>query len=63
MLLRVEVLPDGRVGQLELKKSSGYRVLDLSALNTVKRWRFIPATKAGTPIPFWINIPVKFQLL
>ncbi len=63
VLLRVEVLPNGRVGELELKKSSGYKLLDQSALDTVKRWRFIPATKAGTPIPFWVNIPIKFQLL
>ncbi len=63
VLLRVEVLPNGSVGELELKKSSGYKLLDQSALKTVKQWRFIPATKAGTPIPFWVNIPIKFQLL
>ena len=63
VLLRVEVLSNGRVGQIEVKKSSGYDVLDQSALTTVKEWKFIPARKGDVPIPFWINIPIKFQLL
>jgi len=63
VLLRVEVLSNGRVGQIEVKKSSGYEILDQSALTTVKRWRFIPAKKGEVPIPFWVNIPIKFQLL
>ena len=62
MILRVEVLPNGRVGQIEVKNSSGYELLDRSALTAVKQWRFIPAKKGDTPIPLWVNIPVKFQL-
>jgi TonB family protein len=62
VVLRVEVLISGRVGQIEIKKSSGYELLDLSALTTVKQWRFIPAKKDEVPIPLWVNIPVKFQL-
>jgi len=62
VVLRVEVLISGRVGQIEIKKSSGYELLDRSALTTVKQWRFIPAKKDESPIPLWVNIPVKFQL-
>jgi TonB family protein len=62
VILKVEVLISGRVGQIEIKKSSGYEVLDRSALTTVRQWRFIPAKKDETPIPIWVNIPVKFQL-
>jgi len=62
VILRVEVLPNGRVGQIEVKNSSGYELLDRSALTAVKQWRFIPAKKGETPIPLWVNIPVKFQL-
>jgi protein TonB len=51
------------VGQVEVKKSSGYEVLDQSALVAVKQWRFIPARKGEVAIPFWVNIPIKFQLL
>ena len=62
VLLKVEVLPNGRVGQVEVGKSSGYEALDQSALATVKKWRFIPARKEMVAIPCWVNIPIKFQL-
>jgi TonB family protein len=62
VLLKVEVLPDGRVGEIELKESSGYEVLDQSALATVKKWRFIPARKGKVTISCWVNIPITFQL-
>jgi protein TonB len=59
----VEVLPNGRVGDVLVKESSDYEVLDQSALETLKKWRFIPAQKGGVAIPCWVNIPIKFQLL
>ncbi len=62
VILRVEVLPNGRVGQIEVKNSSGYELLDRSALTAVKQWKFVPAKKGETPIALWVNIPVKFQL-
>jgi TonB family protein len=62
VVLRVEVLINGQVGQIEIKKSSGYELLDQSALATVKQWRFIPAKKGEASIPLWVNIPIKFQL-
>ena len=62
VLLRVEVLPNGRVGHLEVKQTSGYEILDQSALSAVRQWRFLPARKGGEAIPFWVNIPIKFHL-
>ena len=62
VLLRVEVLPHGHVGQIEVKRSSGHEILDQSALSTVKKWKFIPARKEGVAIPAWVNIPIKFEL-
>jgi len=62
VILKVEVLPNGRVGQVEVKSSSGYELLDRSALTTVKKWKFVPAKKGEAPIRLWVNIPVKFQL-
>jgi TonB family protein len=63
VLLRVEVLANGRVGQVALKKSSGCEALDRSALAAVKGWRFIPARKGEVAVPVWVIIPIKFQLL
>ena len=62
VLLRVEVLANGRVGEIEVKRSSGHDMLDRSALSTVKQWRFIPANRGNGSIPCWVNIPIKFQL-
>ena len=62
VLLRVEVLSNGKVGQIEVKRSSGYEMLDHSALSTVKQWKFIPAKRGEDFHPLWVNIPIKFQL-
>jgi len=62
VLLRVEVLANGWVGQIEVKRSSGHEILDRSALSTVKQWRFIPANRGNGSIPCWVNIPIKFHL-
>jgi TonB family protein len=62
VLLRVEVLANGRVGQIEVKKSSSYELLDISALEAVRKWRFIPGRKEGLDVTVWVNIPIKFEL-
>jgi len=62
VLLRVEVLNNGQVGEIEVKRSSGHEILDRSAMTAVKQWRFIPARKGETPISVWVNIPIAFQL-
>ncbi len=62
VLLRVEVLSNGRVGQIEIKHSSGHEALDRSALATVKQWKFIPAKRGEDAVPSWVSIPIKFQL-
>lgn len=62
VLLRVEVLSNGQVGEVEVKRSSGYESLDRSAITAVREWRFIPARKGETPVSVWVTIPVVFQL-
>ena len=62
VLLKVEVLQNGRVGEVQVEKSSDYEILDQSAIAAVKKWRFVPASKGGVNIPCWVNIPFKFQL-
>ena len=62
VLLAAEILSDGRVGQLVVKKSSGFRTLDQSALDAVRRWKFIPAKWMGQAVSAWVDVPVKFRL-
>lgn len=62
VLLSAEVSVDGRVGGLKIKSSSGYAVLDKSALEAVKTWKFDPGRKMGKPTGMWVDVPVKFLL-
>jgi len=62
VLIVAEVLPSGRVGEAKIKKSSGYSILDQSALEAVKPWKFEPAKKAGQPFTMWVEVPIKFML-
>ncbi len=62
VVLKVEILSSGLVGQVEVKKSSGHEILDRSALSAVKQWKFFPAKRGENAIASWVNIPVKFQL-
>ena len=62
VILRVQILPEGRVGDIEVKHSSGYEILDRSALAAVKQWSFVPAMEGEKPISFWAELPVRFEL-
>jgi TonB family protein len=62
VLVSAEVLPDGRVGSMKIRKSSGYAILDQSAIEAVKPWKFEPAKKYGSPLTVWVDLPIKFIL-
>jgi len=62
VLLSVYILPDGSVGDIRVKQSSGFGRLDQAALDAVKRWRYIPARRGNEPIPYWYVQPISFSL-
>jgi TonB family protein len=62
VLVSAEVLPDGRVGSTKIRKSSGYAILDQSAIEAVRPWKFEPAKKYGSPLTVWVDLPIKFIL-
>jgi protein TonB len=62
VLLSLEVLENGRVGQIRLLQSSGYAKLDESALREARKWRFVPGTRDGRPVTLWKQVPVTFEL-
>ena len=62
VMLAVEIFIDGTVGNSKIKSSSGYAVLDRTALETVKTWKFIPGKKAGKTVAMWVDVPIKFVL-
>ena len=63
VVLAVEVDSSGLPLAVSVKRGSGYKILDRSALLTVQQWRFIPAQRGGTPVRATVNIPIRFQLM
>jgi protein TonB len=62
VLLRVLVNANGTADRVEIKSSSGFPRLDSAALETVKRWRFVPARQGDQPVAAWVLIPISFTL-
>jgi protein TonB len=62
--LEVEVLKNGKVGAVEVKKSllSGPGGLDEAAIKAVKQWEYSPAKSGGKPVACWITFPITFEL-
>ncbi len=61
-ILLVNVSKQGEVKQVSIQKSSGYDMLDKSALSSIKGWHFLPGTENGRPVPMEVLIPVHFKL-
>jgi len=62
VVLRVEVKPDGTVGEASIHRTSGYITLDEAALVAVKRWRFSPPTDGAFSFATVVDVPVRFDL-
>jgi periplasmic protein TonB len=62
VVLRAQVLPNGRVGSVSVQKSSGHSVLDDAALAASRTWSFVPATQGGQPVAGTVTFPVQFKL-
>lgn len=61
-LLRVLIAPDGLPREVQLQASSGFPRLDQAALQTVRRWRFVPAMRGDEALPAWVLVPIRFNL-
>jgi protein TonB len=62
VVLVVEIDSNGVPTRVEVKRSSGFRLLDLSATKTVIKWRFSPAKLGGRPVTSTLELPIRFQL-
>lgn len=62
VLLEVHVTKDGRAAEVRIAQSSGYAILDRSAVKSVRQWRFSPALRGGRPFEMWVQVPVRFEL-
>jgi protein TonB len=61
-LLKLRVLENGKVGNVEIERSAGHRDLDTAAAEAVKKWLFEPARMGKEPVAVWVLLPVRFEL-
>lgn len=62
VVLRVQVRSDGGAGEVQLQTASGSPRLDQSALETVRRWKFVPARRGDEAVAAWVLVPIIFSL-
>jgi len=62
VILSVAVSKKGYVEKISIRKTSGFKILDRSALSSVKGWRFIPAKKGEENVASLMEIPIRFVL-
>ena len=62
VLLRVQVLADGRCGHAAVQSGSGYEALDRTAIDAVCGWRFVPAKRGEIAVASWVLVPLAFKL-
>ncbi len=61
--LEAVVMPDGSVGNVQITRSLDPTFgLDQEAIRTVRKWRFIPGTRQGQPVPVLVEIEMTFTL-
>jgi len=61
--VEVYVMPNGRVGDARILRSTGFERLDRATIEEAKRnWRLVPATRDGQPIAQWYRLRVVFKL-
>ena len=62
VVVNVLVSAQGTVKTISVGQSSGSRLLDKAALQTVKKWRFHPVLRNGKAVPSSETVPVVFKL-
>lgn len=62
VVLEVDVDVDGAPKKVEIEVSSGFRLLDIAALQTVRTWRFVPAQRNGVAVFASVDVPIRFVL-
>lgn len=63
VIIAVLVSKDGGVLDAYVSESSGYPLLDGSALATVtEKWYFKPGMRRGNAVSSWVRVPIKFSI-
>jgi protein TonB len=62
VVVKVLIGADGSAQDAQLKKSSGFDRLDRIALETVRKWRYVPGKRGGVAEAMWFDVPIDFVL-
>jgi TonB family protein len=59
VILRIEVLPDGHAGQIEIDVSSGSQQVDEAAVAYAQRFLWVPGSLSGMDTRIWVRQSVR----
>jgi len=62
VVLEVLINKQGKVIDLRVFSSSGYSILDKTAIASVKKWLFEPGMRGNDKIEMWVRVPIQFKL-
>ncbi|AIF49886.1 energy transducer TonB [Pelosinus sp. UFO1] len=64
VILKIQILANGRPGDIAVARSTGHAVLDEAAITAVEKWRFVPAKDrtSGRAMACTTTLPVSFHL-
>jgi TonB family protein len=60
--LRLEMLSDGTIGEVQILRSSGHPLLDAAAQEAAKGWTHLPAMQDGVQVTRWADVTLTFSL-
>lgn len=60
VVMRLTILPNGRVSRVDVTSSSGYPRLDQAAKDAARQWLF--ARRDGANVMYTVTVPMKFRL-
>jgi len=63
LLLNVRISENGDVLNINIVKTSGFRILDNTSVKTIKAWKFTPARLGKNNVEDYLNIPISFKLI
>lgn len=63
VVLRTHITADGTVTSATVQESSGFSLLDESAVQSVKGWSFEPAKNGEFAVASTVDLPIRFDLL